>query len=122
MNAFKKTILILVILFISTVVSANQIACMGIPKEVVIWGNGQSWIGIWLEGQSGPWIVCDLNNDVGGVSSKNCSAIYSAALAKEASSKPLKLIFNGDIYSSCSEIPAWDTSLPPNFYLLRTGE
>jgi len=93
-------------------VFAASIWCIGTPKEISIWGNGSNWLAVDFEEYEGPWILCDLDSDVSGVSASSCKAMYSAALVALSATSELKLNFDSTEYATCNDIPSWTTSLP----------
>ena len=102
-------------LMLPATVFAASIWCIGTPKEISIWGNGSNWLAVDFEEYEGPWILCDLDSDVSGVSASSCKAMYSAALVALSATSELKLNFDSTEYATCNDIPSWTTSLPNSF-------
>jgi hypothetical protein len=114
--------LFLVLPIVASVSHAATITCAGVPEEVMIWGNGQNWLAVRLEGHPGPWILCDLNGDYGGVAAKNCNAIYGALMSALAAGNSLRVKFDDTNYTACEAFPAWNTQLPVDFRILSIGK
>jgi len=97
---------------------ADKVSCTGKPQDIVIWGNGNDWFAVKLEEYSAYWVLCDLNNDFGGISAKNCNAMYSAALSAWSTHKYLMIQFSNDSYTTCTDVPSWNTGLPNDLKLV----
>lgn len=106
-----------------TILSGPALAalqCSGSVAGVMLWGNSSSWVAVNLKEHQKMWIICDINNDYGGVLAKSCSAMYSSAVTAFSSGSKLMLHFN--TYSACSDVPTYDVNLPGKldlFYLYK---
>ena len=105
------------LLYMASDVLLADVQCVGTPSGLRLWGNGASWAAISLKEYPGTWIICDTDNQYGGVSPKSCNAMYSTALAAFAANKRINLHFTG--YTDCTKIPSWDVSLPSKFNMLN---
>lgn len=94
------------------------VQCSGTVSGLRLWGNGSSWVAVSLKEYPGTWILCDTDNNYGGVAPNACNAMYSMALTAFAANKKINLNFSG--YTSCADIPSWDVTLPSKFNMLNT--
>lgn len=112
----KLRILSIIFLLFSNSSTFANVQCAGSVGGVMLWGNTSNWVAVYLNEHQKTWIICDINNDYGGVSAKSCSAMYSSAITAFASSARLTLHFN--TYNACIDVPTFDVNLPGKLDLL----
>lgn len=110
-----KKLIICVILLCSSIAQA-QIICKAKLADVLLWNNG--WVGIFLEGQTGPWLTCDLDTPTADRSIDQCKASYSMYLSALAMGTELSVYVANPDYTSCSDVPVWDTEASSDIKLV----
>lgn len=93
-----------------------DISCTGTVSEVILYADGTVMIqGSWRNDLT---MICNTQNNFGGIDTSTCLAWYGAAVKASQSHVTVGTYYTGSTYT-CANLPVYGSSPPPVY--LMTG-
>jgi hypothetical protein len=113
MHAIRRFIVLGAFVFslCTAMVAQANVDCVGVPTNVLTWGNTYGTIAVTLQGFSGTWLLCSVDSTTGNITPDHCKAILAMLLQALAGQRTVDIQFT--YYTDCTAVPTWSVNLPP---------